>query len=337
MAGVRSVPVVDAATLLQLVVGALALVGLVRGAGVAVEKLLALARHLGLSEVLLGVFVLSFGTSLPEIGTHVIASLGILSGTLDYAVASGTVIGGNMGSSTAQQFLLFGVFLVGFGDCSLSWGFVRASYLPMLGAFALLLGVAVDGTISHLDGIVLLVSFIVYAHFSFTRTARVPRLPEVPVESRDVRRDALVGVAALGVVLASAFVVLSVVETVVDRLRLSGSMLAVVTIGIASALPEFSTVLESIRRRTPLLALGTLVGTNVVNSLVGIGLGGALSTYAVPPSVVLWDLPFKLLVGAGVLGYVWFRRDGSFTRRDGLSLVLLYLVYVAGRLVLFPG
>jgi cation:H+ antiporter len=329
--------VVDTGTLLQLCLGAVALAGLVRGAGLAVAKLLAIARYFGLSEMLIGLFVLSLGTSLPEIGTHVIASAGIVSGTLDYAIASGTVIGSNMGSSTAQQFLLVGVFLVGFGRYTVSWAFVRTSYLPMLATFVLLLTIAFDGTISRFDGVALLVAFAGYAVYSFATTERIPAVPDAPAESRRMGYDAAVALAALGVVLVSAFVVLSVVETVVARLQLSGSMLGVVTVGIAAALPELSTVLESIRRKTPLLALGTLFGTNIVNPLVGIGLGGAVSTYAVPPSVILWDLPFKLLVGAVALGYVFLLRDGAVGRREGVSLVFVYLLYVSGRLVLFPA
>ena len=330
-------PVVDTGTLLQLCLGAVALVGLVRGAGLAVEKLLAIARHVGLSELLIGLFVLSLGTSLPEIGTHIIASAGILSGTLDYTIASGTVLGSNMGSSTAQQFLLVGVFLVGFGRYTLSWSFIQTSYVPMLATFGLLLVVSFDGTISRLDGIVLLVVFLGYAVYSFALTERTPAVPESPGDSQRVGRDALVAVGALGIVLVSAFVILSVIETVVDRLALSGSMLGVITIGIASALPELSTVLESIRRKTPMLALGTLFGTNIVNPLVGIGLGGAASTYAVPPSVILWDLPFKLVVGVAALGYAFVLRDGTVGRRDGIYLVLVYLVYVSGRFVLFSA
>jgi cation:H+ antiporter len=147
--------VLDTTTLLQLGLGAVALVVLVKSAGVAVDRFLSLARHYDVSELLIGMFVVSFGTSLPEIGAHLIASLGILSGTLDPVVTSATVIGSNMGSSTVQQLLLFGLFFVGFGRYTLAKSFIRASYVPMLASFALVLAVGVDGTISRVDGVVL--------------------------------------------------------------------------------------------------------------------------------------------------------------------------------------
>jgi cation:H+ antiporter len=324
-------------TLLLLAGGAVALAVLVRAAGAAVDRALALAGHYGVSEVLVGVFVLSVGTSLPELATHVTASVGILSGTLDYTVASNTVFGSNMGSSTVQQFLLPGLLFVGFGRYVVDERLLRWSYLPMLATFALLFAVGVDGTISRLDGLALLAAFGGYTAYSVRREQRRPLPTSDVAETTSVARDLLVVAGSVLVVLASAYVILAVVETTVDRLRLGGSMIGVVTIGVASSLPEFSTVLESLRRRTPTLALGTLLGSNVVNGLVGVGLGGALSTYAVSPSVLLWDLPVKFGVGVAGLTYLLTAGEGQVGRREGLALVLLYVGYIAGRLLLFSG
>jgi len=114
-------------------------------------------------------------------------------------------------------------------------------------------------------------------------------------------------------------------------------MVGVVTLGVAAALPELTTVMDAVRRRSPNVALGTLVGSNIVNPLVGVGLGGVVSTYYVPPVVVLWDLPFKLGIGAALLGWVWYWRQGQLTRTEGGYLLGLYFVFLAGRLLLFPG
>lgn len=327
-----------AAPLVPVAVGTLALATLVLGSRLTVERLLALSRHYDVPEALVGLFILSIGTSLPEIGTQVIASVGILSGQLDYAVTSATVLGGNMGSSTTQQLLLVGLFLFGVGKVTVAPDFNRTALAPMVAALGLTLAVAWDGTLGRLDGVVLLAAFVVYAAVSFTQRERPPVLPETtPTESGlPVVRDAALAVAGLLLVLVSAFVVLATVEVLVDSLQLGGSMIGVVTIGLASSLPELSTVVESVRRTTPNLALGTLIGSNVVNPLVGIGLGSVLSTYAAPTVFVNWDLPFKIALGLAFLGYVQYR-DGHLDRRVGLVFFGAYFVYIVGRLVLFPG
>jgi cation:H+ antiporter len=154
--------------------------------------------------------------------------------------------------------------------------------------------------------------------------------------SDTVSRDAAAAAVMLVLVLASASILLTVVEDVVATVLLGGSMVGVLTIGIAAAFPELSTVLDGIRRKTPIVAVGTLIGSNVVNPLVGIGLGGVISTYAVPPAVVVWDLPFKLVAVVVFVAYVRYN-GGTLTRRTGVYLIAAYFVYIVGRMLLFPG
>ena len=327
--------VVESTLLSQVAVGAVALYTLVTASQTTVEKLLAIGRHYEVPDVLVGMTVLAVGTSLPEISAHVVASLGILSGALDYEIASGLVMGGNMGSSTVQQTLLLGMLVVAYGRLEIRDSFVLTSYVPMLGALAALLVVAWDGTVSRLDGALLLVGFVAYVYASVRRRER----PSLPTEPSSVapRRDGAVAVGGLTLVLLSASLLLAVAEVVVAGLQLGGSMVGVVTLGIAAALPELSTVTASVRRREPNLALGTLVGSNVVNPLVAVGLGGVLSTYYVPPAVVHFDLPFKLVVGVGLLAYAYFVTDRALTRRAGAYLVIAYFAFVSLRLLLYSA
>ena len=326
---------VGPALISEVAVGAVALYTLVTASETSVERLLALGRYYQVPDVLVGMTVLALGTSLPEISAHVIASLGILSGTLDYRIASGLVIGGNTGSSTVQQTLLLGMLVVAYGRIELRQSFVRDSYVPMLLALGLTLVLAWDGTLSRLDGALLLAGFGVYVYASVSRREPTPVPTERPSEAP--RRDLLVAAGSLVLVLLSASLLLAVAERVVDGLRLGGSTVGVITLGIAAALPELSTVLASARRREPNLALGTLVGSNVVNPLVGLGLGGLLSTYYVPPAVVRFDLPFKLVVGVGLLVYVYRFSDRALTRRTGAYLVVAYFAFVSLRVLFYSG
>jgi cation:H+ antiporter len=325
--------VVDPGLVSSLAVAAVALYALVTGAGRAIDALLALARRYDVPEVLIGLTVVAVGTSLPELGAHVTASVGILSGALEYRVASAVVLGGNMGSSTTQQLLLFGVLLLGYGRIELSARTLADTFVPMGVGLALTLAVAADGTVSRLDGLALLVAFGLYVAYStLRRTGSV--VGGVP--SASVARDGAVAATMLALVLASASVLLAVVEDVVAGVVLGGSMVGVLTLGVAASFPELSTVLDGIRRRTPVVAVGTLIGSNVVNPLLGIGLGGVVSTYHVPAAVVVWDLPFKLVTLVGLGLYARYR-DGALERRVGVSLIGLYFLYVVGRMLLFPG
>ncbi|WP_439028326.1 sodium:calcium antiporter [Haloarchaeobius sp. DT45] len=326
---------VDISTLEPLLVGVLALAILVKSAQTAVGALIRLAKHYNVPDVVVGVTVVAVGTSLPEIGSHVIASLGIVSGTLDYTVTSATVLGGNMGSSVTQQLLLVGIFLVGYGRYRPTNVFLTSTFLPMILASVLVLLVAFDGTISHLDGAILLVAYVAHTYYAVTHRERGGVPPEP--ESRRVLRDAALALLGLVGVVVGAYIVLAEVEAIVDRLRLGGSMIGLVTIGLASALPELSTVFEALRRRSPDIAMGTLIGSNIVNPLLAIGLGGLISTYQVPEAVVVWDLPVKILAGVVVLGWLWTLGKGSIGRKEGFYMIMAYFAFVSGRLLLFAG
>jgi len=82
------------------------LVFLVHAARKTVDSLINLAQLYQISDALIAMSVVAIGTSLPEIGAHITASAGILSGRLDLEIMSFTVLGGNMGSSTVERILL---------------------------------------------------------------------------------------------------------------------------------------------------------------------------------------------------------------------------------------
>ena len=327
------VPSVDPLLLSELTVGVVALYTLVNGAGRAIDALLGLARRYDVPEVLIGLTIVAVGTSLPELSAHVTASIGILTGSLAYETTSAVVLGGNMGSSTSQQLLLFGILLLGFGSIDLPDRLIADTFLPMVAGLLVTLAVSLDGTVSRLDGVVLLLGFAIYLGVSYHRRQE---FPAQGLPSANVRKDALVAVVMLSLVVVSASVLLTVIETVVAGVLLGGSMVGVLTLGIASSFPELSTVIDGVRRKTPTVAIGTLIGSNIVNPLVGFGLGGAISTYHVPTSVVVWDLPFKLVTAVGLLLYLRYS-DGTLTRQAGVTMIALYFVYIVGRMLLFPG
>ncbi|NHN61294.1 sodium:calcium antiporter [Halorussus rarus] len=328
---------VTTTTLAAVLVGAVALYLLLVGARVTVQRLVNVAQGYGVSEAVIGLTVVAVGTSLPEIAANVTASVGSLTGSLDPAVASATVLGGTVGSSVVQQTLLVGAFLLGAGRVTLSRSFVRSSYVPMVLSAALTLALAVDGTISRPDGLLLVGAFLVYLYYTYDRRERTVIPAELEVENADVRTDAAIALGGLAVVMTSAYVALAALEVLVASLGLGGSLVGVVTIGAGSALPELSTVTESVRRNRPTLALGTLVGSNVVNLLVGVGLGAAISGYRVPPAVVFWDLPVMVAVGVGAFVYVTRVSDGVLRRRDATAFVVAYFGFLTGHILLFPG
>jgi cation:H+ antiporter len=324
-------------------IGALALVVLVISADEVVKRLIGLAEYFNLSTTFMGMTVVSLATSIPEISAHLTASVGILTGALDYEQSSAIVLGANIGSDVVQQTLILGMVVFFSGGLYFRRYFLLKSLLPMIGTTLMCLILGWNQIYSRLDGLILFGAFFAYTYYLY-RDERKFYEPEqkteketkgVPQTGREAARYALIAIGAMALTVLSATVVLHVTEFVVENTGIAGSLIGVVTLGIASALPELMTAISGIRKKEHGISLGTLIGSNITNPLVAIGGGALISTYWVPRPLIHWDLPWETLSGAILLGILWFRK-GRLGKTGAVYLMVLYFVYLIGRALLFP-
>lgn len=156
----------------------------------------------------------------------------------------------------------------------------------------------------------------------------------IPKNRREAIRDSLLAVAALGITVVSANYVLQITEVIVGRTGIGGSLIGVVTLGVASAMPELITALAGIRNKETGISLGALIGSNITNPLLAIGGGALVSTYYVPRPLVLWDLPWETLTGAILWVVLWFS-NGKLKKWAAVYLMVLYFVYLFTRATFF--
>lgn len=326
--------------------GLLAIALLVYSANVAVVKLTGLAGYFRLSTTFMGVTVVSLATSIPEIAAHFTASVGILTGAVGFEVGSAVVLGANIGSDVVQQTLIMAIVVFMAGTLHFRRYFLAKTMIPMIVTTLMCLGLGWDGIYSRLDGFILFGSFIAYLYYlyrderkyyraedhGFTASGETPE--GVPRSGKEAWLYALVSLIALSITVGSAMLTLRVTEVIVDRTGIGGSLIGVLTLGVASALPELITSVSGIRKGDVGLPLGTLVGSNITNPLVAIGGGALISTYWVPRPLVYWDLPWETLTGAILWVYLWFNR-GRIGKKGGIYLVVLYFTYVLLRSLFF--
>ena len=326
--------------------GIISLAILVLSADFAVKKLTGLAGYFRLSTTFIGVTVVSLATSIPEIVSHYTASVGILSGILDYEISSAIVLGANIGSDVIQQTLIMAIVIFIAGRLQFKRYFLWKSMGPMIGSTIMCIILGLDGTYSRIDGLILFGTFILYTMFlyyderkyyneedhGFTADGGMP--DHVPQNAAQAWKDAFVSVIAIGVTILTSIVVLQITENIVFRTGLGGSLIGVVTLGVASALPELTTAISGIKNGDSGIPLGTLIGSNVTNPLVAIGGGAIISTYWVPGPLVQWDLPWEAISGAFLWGVLWFR-NGHAGKKTAIYLTIMYFVYVTLRAIFF--
>jgi len=327
------------------IIGLAATAVLVIAANVSVKKMVGIAAYYHLSSTFMGMTVFSLATSIPEITSHLTASVNILGGSLDYQIGSAIVLGSNIGSDVVQQTLIMGIVVLLSGTLYFRRYFLWKSMIPMIGTTIMCILFGLDGSYSRMDGAILFGTFILYIYYLFKDERKHYKKEDNAIESeeiaenipqnfKDVLVDAGVALLMLAVTVLAASYVLRITELVVVRTGIGGSLIGVVTLGIASAMPELITALAGIRHRENGVSLGTLVGSNITNPLVAIGGGALLSTYAVPNPLIQWDLPWETVTGVILWAILWFSR-GKLKKVHAIYLISMYFVYVILRAMFF--
>lgn len=331
---------------LLILFGTISIAALVLSSNVAVKKLTGLAGYFRLSTTFMGVTVVSLATSIPEIAAHYTASFGILSGALDFEVSSGVVLGANIGSDVVQQTLIMAIVVLMAGGLHFKRYFLWKSMIPMIVTTIMCIILGVDGIYSRVDGLILFGTFIAYMYYLYADERKHYKeedhgfgeegeTPEgVPQNSKEAWRDAFIALFALLLTVGSAMIALQATEVVVARTGIGGSLIGVMTLGVASALPELITAISGVRHGDSGISLGTLVGSNITNPLVAIGGGAIISSYWVPGPLVFWDLPWETVTGAILWMILWFNK-GRLGKWSAYYLIALYFIYITFRMVFF--
>jgi len=331
---------------LLILFGIISIAVLVYSSNVAVGKLTGLAGYFRLSTTFMGVTVVSLATSIPEIVAHYTASLGILAGTLDFEVSSAVVLGANIGSDVVQQTLIMAIVVLIAGGLRFRRYFLWKSMIPMILTTVMCIILGIDGIYSRIDGLILAGSFIAYMYYLYADERKHYKeedhgfseegeSPEgVPQSAKQAWKYGFIALVALLFTIVSAMIALKITEVIVGRTGVGGSLIGVVTLGIASALPELITAVSGVRHGDGGISLGTLVGSNITNPLVAIGGGAIISTYWVPRPLVLWDLPWETITGAILWVILWLNK-GKLGKWTAYYLIALYFIYVSLRMIFF--
>jgi cation:H+ antiporter len=255
-------------------------------------------------------------------------------------------LGANIGSDVIQQTFILALVIFIAGKLQFKRYFLWKSMGPMILSTILCIVLGLDGTYSRIDGVILFGSFLLYTAFlyyderkyykeedhGFTTDGGMPE--NTPQTTKRAILDTLISLGAIIITIFASIVVLRLTEKVVAHTGLSGSLIGVMTLGVASALPELITAVSGLKNGDHGLPLGTLIGSNVTNPLVAIGGGAIISTYWVPGPLVHWDLPWETITGAFLWAILWFR-NGHAGKKTAIYLTAMYFLYIGLRMRFF--
>jgi cation:H+ antiporter len=300
--------------LLDIVLIVVGVVLVLFGADRLTEGASALARRMNVPEIIIGLTIVAAGTSAPELFVSLVSAL---KGTPDLAV------GNVVGSNTMNAMLIVGCAAM-VAPMTISRSTVKKDIPFSVGASVLLIVLALDSFLGRVDGIVLLLGFAVFMTYTLMQ-AKSGRATEVQAEVSPVWKNLvyLVG-GLLGLVLGSNLFVDSA-SSVAYALDISEGVVGLTVVAGGTSLPELATSVVAARKGQSAIAIGNVIGSNVFNILLILGLTATISPLEIE-GITTIDMAVMLI--SVVL--VWLFSFTRFTveRWEGAVLVGGYLIYL---------
>ena len=314
-------------TLILFVVG-LAL--LILGAEVLVRGASRLAAIMGVSPLVIGLTVVAYGTGSPELAVVVQSAL---SGQSD--IGLGNVVGSNI--SNVLLILGLSALVV---PLVVSRRVVRLEVLLMISVSFLLLVLALDGNIGRPEGVLLFAGAVAYSVLSLIRSrteGEEDGQGERPTETEDGEsggesRGALVQIALILIgitllVVGSGWLVNGAVA-IAEAVGLSDLIVGLTIVAVGTSLPELATSLAAAARGERDIAVGNIIGSNIFNILVVLGVAGILTPEGVnvPSGALTFDIP--VMIAATIACLPIFYTGHLIARWEGALFFGYYIVYV---------
>lgn len=315
--------------LLVIIVGTLLVLG--RGADLVVCEAVRIATIWRMPKALVGATIVSLGTTLPEVAVSV---AGAIEGNADLA------LGNAVGSIICDTGLILGIAAI-ISPLPIDRSLMNRQGWIQLGSAALLVVIglpysaitgdgAMVGTIPQLAGFALVLLLILYLLFSYrTATGSSP----TPEGSGDEGRRGAIEIItkmALGItlVILSSKTLLPAVERVALRLEIPEGIIAATLVAFGTSLPELFTAITAVRRGHGELALGNVVGADILNVLFVVGVSASVGRDGldVPQGFYFLQLPAMAIILLTFRGMTLARRE-ALARADGAILLVMYLGY----------
>jgi cation:H+ antiporter len=281
-----------------------------------------LARAAGVSSLVIGLTVVAFGTSTPELATSLRATL---TGPPDVAV--GNVIGSNI-------FNLGVILGIAAMVCPIAVHrrAIVDGALPMVVVALLpLMALATGGVITWWQGVVMLGLLVVYVLAAYWRGRLDPErvegeIDEIPLAKKGrVWVSVVLVIAGLGLLVAATPLLVDSSVAIARALGVSELAIALTIVAGGTSAPELVTSLIAAIRRHPDVAVGNVLGSNVFNILAILGACAVTSPQALQRQTIVMDIP--VMIGLSVLCVPLMRSGGRLSRVEGVLLLAAWVVY----------
>ncbi len=295
-----------------------------------IQSSVKLSLLLRLTPLFIGLVIIAFGTSAPEAGVGIVAAI-----KDQKDIALGNVIGSNI----ANIGLILGLCVL-FRPLIVERSVLKTEVPLMVGASLLVYILSLDLKIDRIDGIILLLAFIIFFLLSYRGAKRYFDSRELSdfkfkrlfrkVNSRTLA-FLLSLIFLLGVVMGANLMIKGGVG-LARIFHISPWVIAITIFAIGTSLPELAASLTAVVKKVDSISIGNIVGSNIFNILFVLGIVAVIRPLELDSHALRFEFPY--LVGISVLVALFMKTRFKVSRVEGLILVLSYIIFV---LILITG
>lgn len=293
-----------------------------------VEGSASTARHFGMPPLLIGMVIVGFGTSAPEM---VVSALASIDGN------AGIALGNAYGSNICNIALILGVSAL--INPIMVHSTVLRKELPILTLVTILTVVLLaDLDLSRLNAVVLLLVFaglMAWTIYQGLKRKTDTLAKEVETETAEkampLKRAVFWLVVGLLLLIASSRILVWGAVEIAQIFGVSDMIIGLTIIAVGTSLPELASSVIAARKGEHDIALGNILGSNLFNTLAVVGIAGTIHPFAVEPETLSRDMVVMsaLTVSLFLIGYGLRGRQGRVNRLEGAALLLVYVGYTA--------
>jgi len=298
---------------------------LIIGANILVDNASSFAKRLNIPAMVIGLTIVGFGTSSPELVVNLFAS---------FEKNSDLALGNIVGSNIFNILGILGISAIVFPlAIKKNTTFIEIP-LCLLSAIVIIL-LANDklidkmdySVISLIDGLILLLFFIIFLSYNITLLKSEQYNDEVVVKNKSVSKSVLLILAGLILLIVGGrIIVVSAVE-VASAMGLSQRVIALTIVSIGTSLPELATSVIAARKKNADIAIGNIVGSNIFNVFFILGISAVIHPVSLQP-FSNFDMILNIFASLILFMFIFTGKGRMIGKREGAFFLLVYIIYI---------
>lgn len=295
---------------------------LIKGADWFVDAASSIANHMKISKIIIGLTIISFGTSAPELA---VSFKSIISGNHD--IVMGNVIGSN----------ILNILLI-LGVCSLFRKiYIKENTLkkeiPIMILLMSLLSVllsdslfdsSMTNNLTRSDGIVILFFFIFFIYYIISQAKnKIFENPEI--KKMSLGKSVIFTIIGIGMIIIGSDLVVDSASNIAKIMGVSEKMIGLTIIALGTSLPELVTSVVAVKKGESDLAIGNVVGSNIFN--IGIVLAIPVCIFGGIDKITINYIDLSVMILSGILLWIFSLSSKNINRKEGIVFLLIFVIY----------